>query len=137
MNPLVRHATSQFARAHGLTQRECDIFSLLVEGVGSASGLAQALRISENTINNHFKNLYRRTGTNSRTELMSLFIRESLDQDGQSTGLSPETSYEDKPVPGVVPSPRDARATMGTHPERALAPAIPRDPFPFHGERAS
>ena len=142
MNQLVKHATERFARDHRLTQRESDIFSLLVDGVGSASGLARALKISENTINNHFKNLYRRTDTNSRTELMSLFIRESLDRWNQSlasdANLANEGEAEIEPFRTRLSEPRpSASRGLERSVDRPLPTAFARDTFALPREHAS
>lgn len=50
------------------TKREADIIDGLIQGKNNAQ-IAEALKLSENTIKTHIKNIYRKTGTGNRTEL--------------------------------------------------------------------
>lgn len=50
------------------TKREADIIDCLIQGKNNTQ-LAEALNISENTIKTHIKNIYKKTGSNNRTEL--------------------------------------------------------------------
>lgn len=60
-----------FCTRHSLTPREQEVIGLLLEGLGT-SQMADRLSISEHTIRDHLKRLYRKTGTRSRSELLSV-----------------------------------------------------------------
>jgi DNA-binding CsgD family transcriptional regulator len=50
------------------SKREAEVIDGLIQGKNN-SRLAELLNLSENTIKTHIKNIYRKTGTNNRTEL--------------------------------------------------------------------
>lgn len=50
------------------TKRQADIIDGLIQGKNNLQ-LASNLHISENTVKTHIKNIYKKTGTNNRTEL--------------------------------------------------------------------
>lgn len=58
------------ARAHGLSPREREVALGLARGESTAT-LAQRLGVSPHTVRDHLKNVFRKTGTTSRTELVS------------------------------------------------------------------
>ena len=58
------------ARAHGLTAREREVALGLARGESTAQ-LAERLGVSPHTVRDHLKNVFRKTGTTSRTELVS------------------------------------------------------------------
>ncbi|MFV2071530.1 MAG: helix-turn-helix transcriptional regulator [Thermoanaerobaculales bacterium] len=58
-----------FFSTFGLSPREREVVSLLVQGLTTAA-MADRLGISPHTIRDHLKNLYRKTGTGSRGELL-------------------------------------------------------------------
>jgi DNA-binding CsgD family transcriptional regulator/PAS domain-containing protein len=60
-----------FCARHRLSPREQEVIHLLLEGLGT-SQMADRLSISEHTIRDHLKRLYRKTGTRSRSELLSV-----------------------------------------------------------------
>ena len=60
-----------FCARHRLSPREQEVIGLLLEGLGTAE-MAERLSISEHTVRDHFKRLYRKTGTRSRNELLSV-----------------------------------------------------------------
>lgn len=59
------------AAAYHLTPREQELLQVLASGVSTAAA-AQELGISPHTVKDHLKSLYRKTGTRSRSELLSL-----------------------------------------------------------------
>jgi DNA-binding CsgD family transcriptional regulator len=63
-----------FSSEHGLSRREHEVLQLLVEGATTIA-MADSLGISPHTIRDHLKNLYRKTGTSSRSELLGLVSR--------------------------------------------------------------
>jgi DNA-binding CsgD family transcriptional regulator len=63
-----------FCSTHNLSPREQDVVKLLAEGLTTVA-MAERLGISPHTVRDHLKNLYRKTGTNSRSELLGLVSR--------------------------------------------------------------
>lgn len=60
----------EFATLYQLSPREQDVLRLLVQGHDTA-GLADRLGISPHTVRDHLKNVFRKTSTRSRSELLS------------------------------------------------------------------
>jgi DNA-binding CsgD family transcriptional regulator len=60
-----------FSLAHGLSKREAEIMAACARGTDTR-GLAQELFVSENTIQDHFKSIFAKTGTRTRGELLAL-----------------------------------------------------------------
>lgn len=60
----------EFAELHHLSPREHEVLQLLVQGFDTA-GLADRLSISPHTVRDHLKNVFRKTSTRSRSELLS------------------------------------------------------------------
>jgi DNA-binding CsgD family transcriptional regulator len=60
-----------FCAHHRVSPREQEVVGLLLEGRGT-SEMASRLSISEHTVRDHLKRLYRKTGTRSRSELLSV-----------------------------------------------------------------
>ena len=83
---LLRAELDGFSRRYELTPREYDVVFLLVHGHSTVSQIADRLGLSQNTIHNHFKNVFRRTGTNSKAGLLALFIREAM---GRQAEMAP------------------------------------------------
>ncbi len=63
-----------FANRHDLSPRQREVVQLLVEGLTTVA-MADALGISTHTVRDHLKHLYRKTGSNSRGELLGLVSR--------------------------------------------------------------
>jgi DNA-binding CsgD family transcriptional regulator len=57
-------------KRYDVTKREADVLALLVKGF-STQRIAQHLFISEGTVADHVKSLFRKTRTNKRSELVS------------------------------------------------------------------
>ena len=68
---LQAEAIRAIAEEHALSKRETEVFDLMARGYGSAF-IAQTLFISDNTARTHVRNIYRKLGVNSRTELLGL-----------------------------------------------------------------
>jgi DNA-binding CsgD family transcriptional regulator len=67
-------ALNSAAVRFGLTRREMDVLRLLARNHGSAE-IARELCIAESTVADHLKNLFRKTGSSRRTELLTkLFL---------------------------------------------------------------
>ena len=56
-----------------LTHRECEIAGLILKGHSSKS-IARIIEISPGTVKIHRKNIYRKLGISSQSELFSLFL---------------------------------------------------------------
>lgn len=59
-----------FALAHGLTKRETEIVAVCGRGADTRA-LATELFLSENTVQDHFKSIFAKTGARSRGELLA------------------------------------------------------------------
>ena len=75
LSPALAEAVCDFAARFSLTTRETEVVGLLVAGLGNVPVLARHLQLSRNTVHNHFKNVFRRTQTNSKTGVLALFIQ--------------------------------------------------------------
>lgn len=60
-----------------LSKRECQVLQLLHEGLSSAA-IAKKLCLSEHTINNHRKNMLKKTATNNTASLISYAIANGI-----------------------------------------------------------
>lgn len=60
-----------FSLAHGLSKRESEIVTACARGTDTR-GLSQQLFVSENTIQDHFKSIFAKTGTRTRGELLAI-----------------------------------------------------------------
>jgi DNA-binding CsgD family transcriptional regulator/PAS domain-containing protein len=65
-----------FATNFGLSPREREVLYLLGRGLTTVA-MAEELGISPHTVRDHLKNLYRKTGTKGRSELLGLITRGS------------------------------------------------------------
>lgn len=70
--PAVR--VDAFAALHHLSRRESEILELLMDGATTLA-MAGRLGISPHTVRDHLKNLYRKTATSSRGELLGMLSR--------------------------------------------------------------
>ncbi len=61
--------------AYGLTERERDVTGLVSRGLSTAE-IALELRISADTVGDHLKSTFRKTGVGSRTELVATILRQ-------------------------------------------------------------
>lgn len=60
-----------FLKAEGLTDREVEIAAMLCRGL-TYKVIAQELKISENTVKSHVKNVYSKLGVRSKSELIKM-----------------------------------------------------------------
>lgn len=74
--PAFRDDINRFASKYSLSQRESDVFSSLVTRVTASKDIAGHLKISANTIRNHFQNIFNKTATKSKSELLVRFIHD-------------------------------------------------------------
>lgn len=78
VGPLAERYLGVFALDHHLSPREEEVLGLIHEGLATAE-IAQRLGISPHTVRDHVKNLYRKTGANSRSEVLcKLTLGESM-----------------------------------------------------------
>lgn len=59
-----------FAMAHGLSTREGELLSHLVTGTDTHE-LAHRMLLSQQTVQDHLKSIFAKTGVNSRRDLLS------------------------------------------------------------------
>ncbi len=78
---VLRSEIERFGYSFELTPREREIVGLLLAGHENVPSIASSLGLSTNTVHNHFKNIFKRTGTRTKTGLMALFIERHLDHD--------------------------------------------------------
>jgi DNA-binding NarL/FixJ family response regulator len=64
---------------HGLTQRESEILSLVVNGL-SNRGIAAKLVIGDETVKSHLSSIYRKLGVSDRTTAAATALREGIFQ---------------------------------------------------------
>jgi DNA-binding CsgD family transcriptional regulator len=90
------------ALAYGLTERECQVVRLCMDG-RSTKQIAATLRLSPYTVQDHFKSIFDKTGVRSRNELVGqIFLEhylprwEDLDNppSGWTAKVAPETVRE-------------------------------------------
>jgi DNA-binding CsgD family transcriptional regulator len=62
----------EFSAAHGLTQRETEVFGLLSKG-RSLPYIADALFVTTGTVKTHTVHIYRKLGINTRQQLLDLY----------------------------------------------------------------
>ncbi len=74
-----------FSALHHLSRREREVVQLLRDGLSTAA-MAERLSISPHTVRDHLKNLYKKTETNSRSELLGLISRGSRTPVASSDG---------------------------------------------------
>jgi DNA-binding CsgD family transcriptional regulator len=70
INTLPDRYLSAFAISYHLTRREEEVLRLLHDGLRTVD-IARRLGISPHTVRDHLKNLYRKTGSSSRSELLN------------------------------------------------------------------
>jgi DNA-binding CsgD family transcriptional regulator len=75
------------ALRYRMTNRETAVLRLLIDGKATAH-IAQALGIVEGTVGDHVKNLFRKTSTNKRSELVACVLRGDFDEANPATDFS-------------------------------------------------
>lgn len=65
----------EFAASFGLSPREKEVFALLAHKIVHFKDIAAHLKLSPSTVNNHFKSIFEKTRTNSKSELLAAFLR--------------------------------------------------------------
>ncbi len=69
--------SAQAALQQSLTEREREVLSLVVDGLGNAQ-IAERLMIAEATVKYHVRRLFTKLGVTARTELVALAIQRRL-----------------------------------------------------------
>ncbi len=64
----------EFGKSFSLTERETEITHLLAKKIVLPEKIANELGISVNTVNNHLKKLFAKTGTNNKADLLAAII---------------------------------------------------------------
>ena len=70
----------EFASKINLSGRETDVFILLANQIVGLKEIAAALKLSPNTVKNHFKSIFEKSETNSRSELLGKFLKFTIEQ---------------------------------------------------------
>jgi DNA-binding NarL/FixJ family response regulator len=65
----------EFASKISLSGRETDVFILLANQVVGLKEIAASLKLSPNTVKNHFKSIFEKSETNSRSELLGKLLK--------------------------------------------------------------
>jgi DNA-binding NarL/FixJ family response regulator len=73
----VRYAAPQRPRQYGLTAREFEIVSAIVDGQSNRD-IAEHLSISLQTVKHHLTSIFDKTGVSTRLELALFAIRQGL-----------------------------------------------------------
>ena len=98
---------NRFSKHYRLTEREMDVFSLLASKVINSSELGKQLGVSHHTVSNHLKNIFHKTSTGNKAELLALFIGEILGTDVLNTSNGASTQVkapvQELPLPAVQP----------------------------------
>ncbi len=68
------HLAPLLMQAHGLTRREQQVTQVVLGGA-STTGVARELSIAEDTVQQHLKSIFDKTGVRSRRELVSLLFQ--------------------------------------------------------------
>jgi NarL family two-component system response regulator LiaR len=74
---LVEAANQPPAPGLDLTERECEVLALLVEGLNNTQ-IAGKLNVSPSTIKSHVSNILSKLGVASRTEAVTLALRQHI-----------------------------------------------------------
>jgi DNA-binding NarL/FixJ family response regulator len=65
----------EFASSCNLSPRETEVLVCLTNKIIHFKDIAAHLTLSPSTVNNHFKSIFDKTGTNSKSELLAAFLR--------------------------------------------------------------
>ena len=62
-----------------LSRRETEVVVALIRNITNSVEIAKTLAISTHTVNNHLKNIFEKTGTSSKTEILATFLRHAAE----------------------------------------------------------
>jgi len=68
--------TKKVSKEFGLSEREVEVVDAILLGLNNPE-VGKQLYISENTVKRHMNNIFRKTGTKSRYEMIALFLRKA------------------------------------------------------------
>jgi NarL family two-component system response regulator LiaR len=74
---LVQTASQPPPPGHDLTERECEVLTLMIEGLNNTQ-IAGRLTVSPSTIKSHVSNILSKLGVASRTEAVTLALRNHI-----------------------------------------------------------
>jgi len=83
-----------FFRSRGLSEREIEVAVLVLKG-RPTNKMRQEMKISEETVRDHLKNIYKKLGIHSKSELVSWFIRLWEEAMKEALGKSRDWSLTD------------------------------------------
>ena len=75
----LHHLVHLYAQHFQLSDREEDILHLLTRRIVSAEGIGTRLRLSKNTVRVHLQNIFQKTDTGSKTELLATLIQFAME----------------------------------------------------------
>jgi DNA-binding NarL/FixJ family response regulator len=76
----MKDTLKSFAHDFGLTPRETEVLQLLAHEVVGLKNIAERLGLSPHTVNNHFKSIFEKTKSNSRTQLLASFLKYTVNK---------------------------------------------------------
>lgn len=75
---VMRHALERTKEKYALSERETEVFSLLVEGLSNKE-ISEQLFISEHTVKNHITHIFQKLGISDRMQAMSKIYQTSIE----------------------------------------------------------
>ena len=72
----IKSFLSSFADRHSISRRETDVIEAILNEHSNIKDIAQELQLSPSTVNNHLNNIYDKTKTSSKAELVSKILSE-------------------------------------------------------------
>lgn len=95
MNVIIKSRQRQkLCGRQKLTEREMEVLQLLVKGYRNAE-IAEALMVTEQTIKNYVRRIYRKLDVNSRVEAVRLAIRQNL------VPFDEQSTFQDSDLPDL------------------------------------
>lgn len=76
--PGIEQRCEGLAKSFGLTERECEVFTLLARGRNGAF-IQEECRVTRNTAKTHIRHIYQKLGVHTQQELIDLVERETAD----------------------------------------------------------
>jgi DNA-binding CsgD family transcriptional regulator len=83
-SPVLAQEINSFCQRHRLTKREGEVLTVLIKGVVKIKDVASHLSLSPNTVNNHINNIFAKTKTQSKSQLLAGILN-SLASELQTT----------------------------------------------------
>ncbi len=75
VSTIVSVEVRSFSQKFGFSPRERQVFALLVNNVVTFKDVALRLKVSPNTVHNHFRSIFSKAKVTSKVELLGMFLR--------------------------------------------------------------